>query len=915
VVPKPPTNFVNIANFALQYTPGWFPIVVQDANGTTIKYVGDAAIVPTSAPLFIQANPRGTGVEWFAVVKQGMKAAITNYAGGTSGPFVPLGQSQPVPFNNIVTTLMTNMNGLFNGKLSFNQPIASWDTSNVINMSYLFDSGSRVGANAPGSEFNQPIGSWNTSKVTTMEAMFYDADLFNQPIGSWNTGAVTNMSYMFHDATAFNQNISAWNVGAVVPKPPTGFSTNSALTAQNGPVWFPIVQDANAVTVSYTGNAADVPTSAPLFIQANPRGTGVEWFAVVKQGMKAAIYNYAGGTNAPFIPPGQSQPVPFNNIVTTLMPDMSYMFANVYAFNSPIASWDTSKVTTMEAMFYNATAFNQPIGSWNTGAVTNMSYMFYDATAFNQNISAWDVGAVVPKPPTNFVNTNNSALTAQNGPVWFPIVVLDANGTTIKYVGDAAIVPTSAPLFIQANPRRTGVEWFAVVKQGMKAAITNYAGGTSGPFIPHGQSQPVPFNNIVTTLMTDMIGLFNGKLSFNQPIASWDTSNVINMSYLFDSGLREYAANAPGAEFNQPIGSWNTSKVTTMEAMFYNATAFNQPIGSWNTGAVTNMSYMFYDATAFNQNISAWDVGAVVPKPPPGFVNTNNSALTAQNGPVWGIYAYSSHTFTTAGVSGITGPTLSDVRTAYANVGATWASSYVNMTTQGIQEWTVPATGSYTIRAVGAGVPYSGDQTANGMNQFQTGMDATITTTLTRGEVIKILVGQIPNYALWGTGGAGGTFVVRGTQTPIIVAGGGGGRGFHSALESSNATTGTSGQGGGGIGGGGGSEGGGGGNANGGGGGGLTGNGSGYGGLAFTNGGIGGSVDTFGGFGGGGSPSDNRGGNGGGGGGGYSGGGGGGIDGDNWASGGGGGSYSITGDFTSATANNNANGFVTITAK
>jgi hypothetical protein len=285
------------------------------------------------------------------------------------------------------------------------------------------------------------------------------------------------------------------------------------------------------------------------------------------------------------------------------------------------------------------------------------------------------------------------------------------------------------------------------------------------------------------------------------------------------------------------------------------------------------------------------------------------------------LYAYTSHTFTTADVSGRTGPTLSAVRTAYANAGATWALSHVNMTTQGIQEWTVPATGSYTIRAVGAGVPYTGGYTTNGMNQFQKGMDATITTTLTRGEVIKILVGQIPDQTLY-VGGAGGTFVVRGTQTPIIVAGGGGGRGVNNAVESSNATTGASGQTGGGTnlplpGGIGGSEGGGGGATYGGGGGGLIGDGTGKGGLSFINGGLGGpSYFVFlpGGFGGGGSPSDDSGGGGGGGGGGYSGGGGGGLNGEDWSSGGGGGSYSITGGFTSATANNNANGFVTITA-
>ena len=285
------------------------------------------------------------------------------------------------------------------------------------------------------------------------------------------------------------------------------------------------------------------------------------------------------------------------------------------------------------------------------------------------------------------------------------------------------------------------------------------------------------------------------------------------------------------------------------------------------------------------------------------------------------LYSFITHTFTTAGKSkstgsiGPIGPTLDQVRNAYSSISWAQNNNFLNMTKQGIQEWTVPFTAKYKILAAGA----SGASTDDNGGK---GAILQITTLLIIGEKIKILVGQAGERNPWGGGGGGGTFIVKNSETPIIVVGGGGGCDYNNSGSKNttiNASIGTSGQNGG-LGestnpGQGGQNGNGGkiGNGDGAGGGLLT-NGEGKGGgVSFVNGGTGGIGDGQGyggggGFGGGGGIYNY--GAGGGAGGGYSGGGGGGS----YAGGGGGGSYSITGTFDKPIEYNRGNGYVEITA-
>ena len=130
------------------------------------------------------------------------------------------------------------------------------------------------------------------------------------------------------------------------------------------------------------------------------------------------------------------------------------------------------------------------------------------------------------------------------------------------------------------------------------------------------------------------------------------------------------------------------------------------------------------------------------------------------------------HVFTSCGVTGRVGPTLAQMRAAYTT---TWDgdSRYLNQGAfQGYQDWTVPVSGIYDFDVRGAG---GHEGTGAGI----TGRGARITgrVTLTKGEIITIVVGQRGEAPTSGTiagGSGGGTFVVRKTgDQPLIIAGGG----------------------------------------------------------------------------------------------------------------------------------------------
>src|SRR6056297_3073445 len=210
----------------------------------------------------------------------------------------------------VCTTPVTDMSGdtssfpltgLFNDYADFNQPIGSWDTRNVTDMSFMF---------LLATAFNQPIDNWDTQNVTEMGRMFNNATNFNKPIGSWDTGNVTNMRNMFRLAASFDQSIGSWDTDNVTIM--GSMFSGAASFNQDISGW----------------NTSNVTDMVSMFLQATA--------------FNQPIGSWDTG-----------------NVTTMLQ-----MFRLASEFNQDISGWNTSKVTEMETMFFGASNFNQDLSGW-----------------------------------------------------------------------------------------------------------------------------------------------------------------------------------------------------------------------------------------------------------------------------------------------------------------------------------------------------------------------------------------------------------------------------------------------------------------------------------------------------------------------------------------------------------------------
>lgn len=171
------------------------------------------------------------------------------------------------------------------------------------------------------------------------------------------------------------------------------------------------------------------------------------------------------------------------DVVTTFITDMNFLFLGNVGFNKDIGYWDVSNVTTMIQMFDGTIDFDQDISLWDVSNVTDMGFMF-QKTNFNQDISTWDVSNVI----------SIAGMFAFN--VYFN---QDISGWDVSKVIDMS--------YVFAKTKHHTIESF---------------------------NQDISSWDVSN--VTNMKVMF-GTSKFDQDISSWDVSKVTNMSGMFEHSI------------------------------------------------------------------------------------------------------------------------------------------------------------------------------------------------------------------------------------------------------------------------------------------------------------------------------------------------------------------------------------------
>ena len=480
------------------------------------------------------------------------------------------------------TSSVTNMSSMFSSSSAFNQAIGNWNTSSVTNMSSMFSSSSA---------FNQAIGSWDTSSVINMSGMFNFASAFNQAIGNWDTSSVTGMWNMFRGASAFNQDISSWDTSNVINMS-NMFSITSAFN-----------QDISSWDTSNVINMSNMFSNTSAFNQAIGNW---DTSSVINMG---SMFTNASAFNQDI-----------GNWDTSSVTDMRDMFTRALAFNQDIGNWDTSSVTDMEAMFWFTSAFNQDLSGWCVPKIGNIpsEFAFFVSTPFVNNTALHPNWGTCPSDSTLAKADDQQILVKLGISRSFTLMGSDIDGDTLTY--SVSTTANNGTVTITDN----------------RAVYTPDSGYTGGASFSYAVTDGTNTDTaIVAFTVSDSSYLVNGGATIVCDSFSNGATFTLGITTYTKRSIDQITVgNAADSCTSGIVDMSNTFRVG---AGYSGTTSFNGDISHWDTSDVTDMSNMFNGATAFNQDLRNWCVSSITPAPSDFATGATAFLAATANHPNWGI--------------------------------------------------------------------------------------------------------------------------------------------------------------------------------------------------------------------------------------------------------------------------------------
>ena len=252
--------------------------------------------------------------------------------------------------------------------------ISSWDTSKVINMSYLF-SNCKLLTNIP------DISKWDMSNVVNISNLFYNCvNIISLPnISKWKTDNINNMSYLFYNCKNLSSlpDISKWNTKKISDMRGIFCNCSSLKSLPDISKWNTENVNNMSLLFQHCTSLIKIPDiSCWRLDNVNNIGGMFDHCTSLQSLPDISKWNIKNVTN------------------------LNYMFYFCTSLTSfpDISKWNTMNVITMKGLFCdcNSLSIIPDISKWNTSNVTNMGYMFYNCKSLLSlpDLIQWDTSKV-----------------------------------------------------------------------------------------------------------------------------------------------------------------------------------------------------------------------------------------------------------------------------------------------------------------------------------------------------------------------------------------------------------------------------------------------------------------------------------------------------------------------------------------